>query len=185
MDIPIVGHMEHGCYILHSTIRLVKSHFYGLSFSVPVRLCCRRLTGGTGVLWLQPGDKFSHSAAFFQQQRAKQLAAPEPPCLCRNACGREKNAGAWQQKHDCWSCSSGEASLGCSFSHSYRPCMRLWAPCPQQREVGFEQWADFLTKNMQRKRLAEFTSLLGLFSWQTEQFVQSLLWGEAERHGAV
>lgn len=86
-----MGHMEHGCYILHSRIRLVKSHFYGLSFQVPVRLCGRRLTGGTGVSWLQPGDKFSHSAAFFQQQRAEQLAAPKPPCLCRNACGREKN----------------------------------------------------------------------------------------------
>lgn len=47
--------------------------------------------GGTGVSWLQPGDKFSHSAAFFQQQRAEQLAAPKPPCLCRNACSREKN----------------------------------------------------------------------------------------------
>lgn len=42
-------------------------------------------------MWLQPGDKFLHSAAFFQQQRAEQLAAPEPPCLCGNACGREKN----------------------------------------------------------------------------------------------
>lgn len=44
-----------------------------------MRLCCRRLTGGTGVSGLQPADEFSHSAAFFQQQRAEQLAAPSLP----------------------------------------------------------------------------------------------------------
>lgn len=161
-----MGHMEHGCYILHSRIRLVKSHFYGLSFQVPGRFCGRRLTGGTGVSWLQPGDRFSHSAAFFQQQRAEQLAAPRPPCLCRNACGREKNV--LLPAPSCRRIAPQAWLLVLLLRWGLpgmQPLLLLFTldghlgSLPGEMLSIFRQWAGLITKNMQKIGLAEIRSL--------------------------
>lgn len=104
------------------------------------------------------------------------LASAGMPVAERRMCCVPVPSCSLQHRHGCWSCSSGEAFLGCSFQYPYLPWMGAWAFTWRDVE-HFKAVGRSRKKNMQKIGLAEirssFANIFKFGNWMKSRYCLS------------